>query len=757
MTSEARHNAARDAAAPPSAVDFRLLFESAPGLYLVVTPSFEIIAVSDAYLRATMTQREQILGKHIFEVFPDNPDDPDANGVRKLRESLESVVQARRADTMAVQKYDIRRPESQGSEFEERYWSPVNSPVFDANGEFVYIIHRVEDVTEFIRTKQAGDKTTKDLLSRSERMESEIFLRAQQLAEFNRQLTAANRELALLYDRISLLMAQADDELRVGGGQEDPETSPAISLEEMLERVGNLIKGHKHLEEELRQSQKMEAVGQLAGGIAHDFNNVLNVIIGYSKLLLANFTPGDQAYGRIEEIRKAGERAATLTQQLLAFSRKQVLQPHVVNLADTLHDIDHMLRRMIGEHIEIAVTIDPHLAQVKIDPIQVQQLLMNLVVNSRDAMPQGGKLTFELMNQEMDESAGRLHNIPAGRYVMLSVSDNGSGMTPEVRRHVFEPFFSTKEVGQGTGLGLATVYGIVRQSGGHIWLYSEPGIGTTFKIFFPRVDQPKDRGSSERPKKIGRGDETILLVEDDRSLRTLAQQVLSSAGYQVLTAEHGNAALRAAEQYAGPVHLLLTDVVMPKMGGKEVASRLRAQRPQMKVLFMSGYTGNALAQQGTLDELDETVGFIQKPWTPEGLCEKIRAVLSAPLPVRRILVVDDEPGMRKWLVELLEGAGYRVFTAGNGREARSRVEEHAVDLVITDLVMPDEEGIELIRTLRKASTKLKIIAMTGADDPNILRAAKILGAQETLLKPLTAETVLTCVGDLATARPPVQE
>jgi len=750
MTSEARHNAARDAAAPPSAVDFRLLFESAPGLYLVVTPSFEIIAVSDAYLRATMTQREQILGKHIFEVFPDNPDDPDANGVRKLRESLESVVQARRADTMAVQKYDIRRPESQGSEFEERYWSPVNSPVFDANGEFVYIIHRVEDVTDFIRTKQAGDKTTKDLLSRSERMESEIFLRAQQLAEFNRQLTAANRELALLYDRISLLMAQADDELRVGGGPEDPETSPAISLEEMLERVGNLIKGHKRLEEELRQSQKMEAVGQLAGGIAHDFNNVLNVIIGYSKLLLASSAPGDPSYGRIEEIRKAGERAATLTQQLLAFSRKQVLQPRVVNLADTLRETDHMLRRMIGEHIEIIATVDPNLAQVKIDPGQMQQLLMNLVVNARDAMPRGGKLTLELMNQEMDESASHLHNIPAGRYVMLSVSDNGSGMTPEVRRHVFEPFFTTKEVGQGTGLGLATVYGIVRQSGGHIWLYSEPGIGTTFKIFFPRVDDPKDRTSSELPRKIGRGDETILIVEDDPSLRVLAQEVLSSAGYHILTAEDGDAALRASEQHKGPVHLLLTDVVMPGMGGKEIASRLTVPRPEMKVLFMSGYTGNALAQQGTLDE---TVGFIQKPWTPEGLCEKIRAVLSAPSSIQRILVVDDEPGMRSWLVEILEGAGYRVFTAGNGRQARSRVEEHAVDLVITDLVMPEEEGIEMIRTLRKASAKLKIIAMTGSDSPDILAAAKILGAQATLLKPLAAETVLACVGKLATARP----
>ncbi|HSR05742.1 MAG TPA: response regulator [Bryobacteraceae bacterium] len=685
MASEVRHKAANEVA-PPSAIDFRLLFESSPGLYLVLTPSFEIIAASDAYLRATMTQREDLLGKHIFAAFPDNPDDPEASGVRKLHESLKSVLETKRADTMAVQKYDIRRPESEGSEFEERFWSPVNSPVFDANGEFIYIIHRVEDVTEFIRAKQAGDQTTEDLLSRSERMESEIYLRAQQLAESNRQLTAANRELALLYDRISRLMAQADDELRVGGGHDDPQPRAPISLEEMLERVGNLITGHKRLEEELRQSQKMEAVGQLAGGIAHDFNNVLNVIIGYSRLLLANIVPGDPAYGRVEEIRKAGERAATLTQQLLAFSRKQVLQPRVVNLGDTLREIDHMLRRMIGEHIEVAATVDPRLAQVKIDPIQVQQLLMNLVLNARDAMPGGGKLTFELMNQEMDESAGRLHNIPAGRYVMLSVSDNGSGMTPEVRRHVFEPFFTTKEVGQGTGLGLATVYGIVRQSGGHIWLYSEPGIGTTFKIFFPRVDEPKDRGASELPPKIGRGNETILLVEDDAALRALAQQVLTSAGYRVVTAEDGNAALRVSEQHNGPIHLLLTDVVMPKMGGKEIASRLAVPRPGMKVLFMSGYTGNALAQQGTLDE---TVGFIQKPWTPEGLCQKIRAVLSARSSIRRILVVDDEPGMRSWLAEILESAGYRVFTAGNGREARSRVEEHGVDLVITDLVMPE--------------------------------------------------------------------
>jgi len=724
------------------AIDFRLLFESAQGLYLVLTPSFKIIAVSDAYLRATKTGRDQILGRGIFEVFPDNPDDPGATGVRQLRASLEAVLRTRQADTMAVQKYDIRRPESEGGGFEERYWSPVNSPVTGSNGEVIYIIHRVEDVTEFIHLKQAGEKATHALLTRSEQMEAEIYLRAQELADTNRKLTGANHELARLYEQISSLMAQADDELRVSGGQEAHGISAKpIGVEEMLKRVGELIAGHRRLEEELRQSQKMEAVGLLAGGIAHDFNNVLNVIIGYSKLLLQKLPEGERTYRQVSEICKAGERAAGLTQQLLAFSRKQVLQPRVVNFADTLREMDALVRRVIGEDVEVATKIHDDVARVKIDPSQVQQVILNLVVNARDAMPGGGKLTFELSNADLDASYARIHNIAPGSYVMLAVSDNGCGMTPEVRQRAFEPFFTTKEVGSGTGLGLATVYGIIQQSGGHIWLYSEPGVGTTFKMFFPSVDAreiPAEAAHEIAP----RGTETILVVEDDPAVRLLVEEILGSAGYRVLAAEDGPSAVSAAEQHGGEIDLLLTDVVLPKMGGKEVASRLTALRPGLKVLFMSGYTGHSAAHHGALDS---DVHFLPKPFSPDALCEKVRAVLTARMPVRKILVVDDEPAVRELLAEILNDAGFQAVTARDGRETRAWLRENPVDLIITDLAMEGEEGIELIRSLRKADPRVKIIAISGTFGPEILTAARALGANAALTKPVSQATLLRSI------------
>ena len=510
--------------------------------------------------------------------------------------------------------------------------------------------------------------------------------------------------------------------------------------------VSQDVTEQRKLTEQLRQAQKMEAIGQLAGGIAHDFNNVLNVILGYSKLLLANSTPHDPAYRRLEEIRKAGERAAALTQQLLAFSRKQVLQPRVINLADTLTDMEQMVQRIIGEHIKVITQMDDGLGQVKIDPNQVHQVILNLVVNARDAMPDGGTLTLEVSNAELDESSARVHGLSAGRYVMLAVSDNGSGMTPEVRQRVFEPFFTTKGTGQGTGLGLATVYGIVQQSEGHIWLYSEPGIGTTFKIFLPRVDEPLEAGMAETVEPIAGGEETVLVVEDDPAVRGLVEEILSSAGYHVITAENGDAGVRAAEAWKGTIHLLLTDVVMPKMGGKEVANRLTALRPGIRVLYMSGYTGNAIAQHGNLDP---SVAFIQKPFMPEALRTKVRAVLTPKSGIRRVLVVDDDMSLRNLLVETLEAAGFQVFSAENGKTARAQAAANPVDLVITDLAMPEEEGLEMIRLLKKEQPELKIVAMSGAFEPAVLKAARYFGAHASLTKPLSADTILRCIEELS--------
>ena len=507
----------------------------------------------------------------------------------------------------------------------------------------------------------------------------------------------------------------------------------------------------RQLEEQFRQAQKMEAVGQLAGGIAHDFNNVLNVILGYSDLLLSKVSPRDPLYGRIDEIRKAGEHAAGLTQQLLAFSRRQVLQPRVVNLADTLHHMDHMLRHMIGENIAMVTAVDEHLARVKVDPGQIQQVLLNLAVNARDGMPDGGKLSLEARNTTLDESSARLIDIPAGKYVLLVFSDTGCGMTAEVQKQAFEPFFTTKEIGQGTGLGLATVYGIVRQSGGYIRLSSELGIGTIFHLFFPQVDQIEEPAWEERPQAVARGAGTILIVEDDPGLRALAEEVLSAAGYGVLAVQDGAGALDASEQHAGRIRLLLTDVILPNMSGKEIAARLTAIRPEMKVLFMSGYTKNRMAQNETLDP---EVNFIQKPWTPRGLCEKIYALLATPLSRQRILVVDDEAGMRSWLTEVLEGAGNQVVAARDGLEARTLARQNALDLVITDISMPNGEGLGLIRALRREHPELKIVAISGAFGPDILIDAQLLGANAGLSKPITKELVLQCVCDLSQVRPP---
>ena len=426
-------------------------------------------------------------------------------------------------------------------------------------------------------------------------------------------------------------------------GGEPPQTFEVIAqpIGPDTETTGSVLVLHditeeRRLEGQMWRQERLAAVGQLAGGVAHDFNNVLTSIQGYTDLVLGQFVSDDprdwpskdEMLADLREVSKAGERAAGLTRQLLAFSRQQILQPRVLDLNALIVNFQKMLRRLIGENIELITALSPSLGRIEADPGQLEQVIMNLAVNARDAMPDGGQLTLETANVELDEAyASRHFEAQPGRYVMLAVSDTGIGMDEEVQAHLFEPFFTTKEKGKGTGLGLATIYGIVKQSGGHIGVYSEPGVGTTFKVYLPWVDREADvpqhiQGLVDLP----RGAETVLVVEDDEAVQTMSSRILQQCGYIVLEADHPETALLVATSYKAPIHLLVTDVVMPGMNGRELAGTLASSRPEMKVLYVSGYTDNAIVHHGVLDpDLD----FLQKPYRPAIFAARVRQALDA--------------------------------------------------------------------------------------------------------------------------------
>src|SRR5436190_12842168 len=443
---------------------------------------------------------------------------------------------------------------------------------------------------------------------------------------------SANREQIRVFIRSGYRLSDSETRERARDGR------PRVFLNNVVGFVenGHLVRvwgtqrdvsDQRHLEEQFRQSQKMEAVGQLAGGIAHDFNNLLTAILGNTQLLLRDLPPGDGKRQDVEEIRKASERAASLTRQLLAYSRRQMLQPEVLDLNVVVAEMDRMLRRLIGEHIALVTVLAPDLGRVRADPNQIEQVLVNLAVNARDAMPDGGKLTIETANADLDEAFAQAHlGAVTGSYAMVGVTDSGAGMDATVRAHLFEPFFTTKEVGKGTGLGLATVYGIVKQSDGYISVYSEPGRGSSFKVYLPRIQTPQETTAASSRDRPERGTETVLVVEDEAAVLLLSRRALEAQGDVVLAASDPTDAMRVLERHGGTIHLLLTDVVMPGFSGQELADRIAAHRPGMRVLYMSGYPGDAVVQHGSLP-----VGsaFLQKPFSPDGLARKVRDVLDS--------------------------------------------------------------------------------------------------------------------------------
>jgi two-component system, cell cycle sensor histidine kinase and response regulator CckA len=427
--------------------------------------------------------------------------------------------------------------------------------------------------------------------------------------------------------RIEYRMRRKDGEWVVLESTASPIRNAAGNVEKLVV-VNRDISERRHLELQLRQSQKMDAIGRLSGGVAHDFNNLLGVIIGYSEVLQDQIQEGDRLRVCVDQILQAGKRAASLTRQLLAFSRQQVLEPKVLLLNGVVGDMEKMLRRLIGEDVQLTTKLDAKLGKVRADQGQIEQVIMNLAVNARDAMPEGGELSIETVNTEMDEQFVKRYPYPVqtGPYILLTVSDTGTGMDDVTKQRIFEPFFTTKEKGKGTGLGLSMVYGVVKQSNGYIDVFSTVGQGTTFKIYLPRIDQePEEHTTKTALSKAFRGNETILLVEDEKNLCVLTRNLLEHYGYAVLEAESGAQALAISRQNAGAIHLLLTDIVMPGIGGRALAQTLSRERPGIRVVYMSGYTGQTVGGQTILSP---GAHFLQKPFTREDLARKIREALE---------------------------------------------------------------------------------------------------------------------------------
>lgn len=629
---------------------YRVLFESNPlPMWVFDTKTLAFLTVNEAAVRLYGFSREEFLSMTLEDIRPPGE-------IPRLREVLSKLPPG-----YGEIREAMRHRKKDGTEiFVEGASQPL---VFEGRPARIVLVN---DVTERLRTSEEIERFEARHRSIFDFANLGIF---QSLREGS--LIAANTRLASIVGYESLadllgknmyeiyadpterdrLLARAEAEpgaraqllwKRKDGVQiwvelelhavpdEQGQTSYFEGLvQEITERKRREEEMHQ-LQEQLIQFQKIEAVGQLAGGIAHDFNNLMTAIAGFTELLLEALPPTDPRRAHAEEIRKAGERAASLTRQLLAVGRRQVLEPKVLDLNATISGMKAMLESLVGEDIEFQLREAPDLGRVRADPGQLEQAVLNLVLNAQDAMPDGGHLSIETANAQF-HSGSDSQNIPAGRYVMIAVRDSGVGMTPEVKARVFEPFFTTKGPGKGTGLGLSTTHGIVKQSGGHIWFDSEPGQGSTFKVYLPRVDEALEKTApapvailaSPKP-----GAETILLVEDDPEVRSLVQRLLKIQGYHVLAASHPEEGLAIAREFPGTIDLMVTDVIMPGISGRQLADRLACVRPQTKVLYISGYTDDAIVHHGVLDP---GTAFLQKPFTPQALARKVREVLDSPV------------------------------------------------------------------------------------------------------------------------------
>jgi PAS domain S-box-containing protein len=613
---------------------WRSLVENAPDIIMTLNQEGTIL-----YINRVLPgfQIEKVIGSRVYDYMP-----PESQ--KKLRESLERVfATGQNASSEIV---------SAGA-YNELVWYSSRMGPITSHGKVVAVTLIGSDITERKRAENA--------LRESEERYRRFFeedLSGDYTAAPSGQLLTCNPAFASIFGFSSVREALRSNLASLHASAEVYDTfmerlrkekkliyhemqlrrlddKPVFVIQNVLgtfDGNGGLVefKGyvfditqHKQLEEQFRQASKMEAVGRLAGGIAHDFNNLLLAILGFSDLLLNDLDPDSPHRDDVTEIQKAAQRAAALTRQLLAYSRKQVLQAKVIDMNQVVSEVNKMLRRMIGEDIELVTILDPDLGKVKADPSQIEQVIINVAINARDAMPQGGRLALRTSNVELDETTS---NLQQGSYILLSISDTGSGMSADVKTHLFEPFFTTKDLGQGTGLGLSTVYGIVKQSGGDIEVDSEPGRGTTFKIYFPRMAEtalPPKLLDSAAPKICGL--ETILLAEDEAGVRSLLRRVLEQNGYTVLEAENGTEALQLCAKHPEPIHLLVTDLVMPKMNGRELAERMAQIRPNLQVLYMSGYTDDAIIRQG-IQELG--TAFLQKPFNPAAFLEKVRQRLD---------------------------------------------------------------------------------------------------------------------------------